>query len=252
MKLLVDIGNTRIKWALARDHALLESGAFSYEEIEVFLSRRVSNIELLMLANVTSAGKPQIVEKISTWCQKNDVLLQHARVQKECVGLTVAYEELKNLGVDRWLAMVGAWQLHRCACVVIDSGSAITVDYLDNAGVHLGGLIVPGKNLLRKTLFDNTSAVKVPESELPRQWRPGVDTKPCVTNGLAAMLKGFVCEALAHTKLLPGMECGKIVLTGGDAQLLGNMISDAQLGENHGFELEITPQLVLHGLHCVS
>ena len=116
------------------------------------------------------------------------------------------------------------------------------MDYVDASGVHQGGLIVPGKEFLRRSLFDSTDSVKVPGFDLPEKWQPGDDTAICVQNGVAAMLKGFVREALEGVP-----NSTKCILTGGDAESVL-----ALLGKDHGFDIELQSQLVFLGLICVS
>lgn len=255
MKLLIDIGNTRIKWALASSDGLLGSGALGYEELNTFLSSLEGNVEKVVLATVLKSENPEVSETLGAWCESKSISLEEVAVQKTCSGLTVAYDHLENLGVDRWLAMVAAWSKYQRACIIIDAGSAITVDYIDASGNQLGGLIVPGKDMLRRTLFDNTAAVKVPELEISQSWLPGIDTQPCVANGIAAMIRGLVFEVLNKLNSLDGMKSSVVLLSGGDAELISGALKDwnrSQLDQDHTLDTENAPQLVLQGLHYVS
>ncbi len=240
MKLLLDVGNTRIKWMLVGGPDLPAAGVALLKNLPDFFSDVVMQVKGVAINAValSSVAGPKVDEKICTWVQQCfGFAPMVAKVQRQCAGVEVAYAELQNLGVDRWLAMLGAWSKRRSAAIVVDAGSAITVDYIAADGMHEGGVIVPGLNLMRQALFLNTSSVKVPELVLPPRWAPGKDTVPCVANGLAAMVVGFLSEVVGKR---PG---AVVLLTGGDAEVIQPYFDSAV--EHH-------PQLVLEGLMCVS
>jgi type III pantothenate kinase len=145
------------------------------------------------------------------------------------------------MGVDRWVAMIGARAEFRSALCVVDAGTAITIDAIDRNGVHLGGQIIPGIQLMRKSLSTNTSEIGLVGRKIAD---PGSgmqlfasNTQAAVRNGVLGAACGSVERAvriMRSTGLRP-----KIVLTGGDAsrilkQLDGNVIH--------------RPNLVLQGL----
>ncbi len=240
MKLLFDVGNTRIKWMLADGGEAEDAGALLLDELSALfatLDERLKGVSVTSVA-LACVATPDVEKKISNWAQQRfGVAVVVARVQRHFAGVEVAYQELSHLGVDRWLAMLGAWSLRPSAAIVIDAGSAITVDYLSAHGQHEGGLIVPGLNLMRKALYQNTSSVKVPALGLPAEWEPGVDTMPCVANGLAAMASGFLSAVVQKRS------GANVILTGGDADALLPYFD---------VSVESRPQLVLEGLMCVS
>lgn len=239
MRCLVDVGNTRLKWVIERDGVRLRFGAVSLgcdSEIESFFEKELSSARVNKVL-VSSVNSSSINDRISRWSSdKLGVEPQFAKVRKSYAGITVAYEDIRNLGVDRWLAMLGAWSKHKAPCAVVDAGSAITVDYIDEKGLHLGGLIVPGVSLMRRALFNETASVKVDALTLPQNWQPGCDTLPCVANGLSAMLRGFVDEVSARSE--------KVLLTGGDADVVSPLFAKKKKVEMH-------EHLVIDGLMCL-
>ncbi len=238
MNLLFDLGNTRCKWALEEEGAFSESGIVRYRDLHSLAAvcRSHHRIEKVLISSVVADERNQ---ELTRWVVKHvGVTPKFAKVVKQFAGVTVAYDNVDNLGVDRWLAMLGAWKTLERSCVVVDAGSAITVDYLAANGTHLGGLIVPGFGMMRHALLEKTNAVNVNALTLPRAWQPGCDTLPCVANGLSALLKGFLAEVITKYEARP-----KVLLAGGDARLLGAALA---------IEAEVREHLILEGLICLS
>ncbi len=240
MRYLFDIGNTRIKWGLVEGGIIVQSGALLPGELGEFCSGvSASKAGELSSVSISSVAGDDLSDEIAAWSRDSLGLVPYiASVERELAGVCVGYDKLENLGVDRWLAMIAAWQRCQGRCIIISAGTAITVDYLDGAGRHEGGLIVPGLNLMRQALFDHTDAVKADPFELFAGWEPGTDTKPCVANGITAMIKGFVAEVCGgEYESLP------VFLAGGDAKPLSVWLEK---------RVEVVPHLVLEGLMCVS
>ncbi len=232
MILLIDAGNTRYKWALAYNGEIRQAGVAKSSVKEVRDVLHPNSIDEILISSVVGA---QVSEGLGSSCKELfGVAPYFAKVQKSFKGVTVAYQNVGNLGVDRWLALLAGKQKAGGGCVVIDAGTTITVDYLDDNGCHSGGLIVPGVSMMRGALFENTAAVKVESLTLPQKWSPGRDTMPCVSNGLSAMLKGFLEQV---TGLATGPT--KILVTGGDADLVNSLIASSA---------EVHDHLVLEGL----
>lgn len=235
MNLLLDAGNTRWKWALEQDYTLVDSGVIDSHNVEKLETKLDDLVPQGLSGFRISSVVAEKNTKISEWGQR--VLGLQARfaiVKKEHRGLTASYANVANLGVDRWLAMLAAWEKIRSACLIIDAGSALTVDYLDESGMHQGGLIVPGIAMMRRALFEKTSAVKVESIAISHDWQLGCDTIPCVSNGLSAMIKGFIAELVAKAD-----KKVKILITGGDALSVKSFLSQ---------NVEVHDHLVLEGL----
>ena len=143
------------------------------------------------------------------------------------------------MGVDRWLAVLAAYGEWQQACLIVDCGSAVTVDMVDNDGRHRGGYIAPGIQLMRRALFRDTDAVKVAALTPGSQVDPADNTADAVNRGLLLMVVGLVTEA--HRWLMT--ECKTpvaVVVTGGDGEPVGAMLAS--------IEAHIRPDLVLDGL----
>ncbi|MYM65205.1 type III pantothenate kinase [Pseudomaricurvus sp. HS19] len=241
MQLQLDIGNTRIKWRCLQGGAVVRRGV---------VSRRDAGDDREVLRQLTAAAGAGVVEVLvaSVAGAEFDRLLdahldtaygvrpRFARATAEAAGVTSGYAEPQRLGVDRWLAVLATSRFPGDRWLVLDCGSAVTLDVLQ-AGSHLGGYIVPGLRLMSESLFAQTAQVKV---GLPRVEgsQPGTTTEEAVGRGVRLMVAGLVREAVCH---LEGPATSPLVLTGGDAAAVAGLL--------RGWPgLRIEEDLVLDGL----
>lgn len=244
--LLIDVGNTRLKWGLedAGNFTLGESVPSSEAGVaELFDSVLADFIpERVALANVAA---PALTHQIAVRANQQWQLdiEEYASVHEAC-GLRNSYVEPTKLGIDRWAAMIAAWHKIKAPVCVISSGTALTIDLVDQAGKHLGGLIVPGYRLMQQALLDK--GPRLPDAihaELTAgAFQFGKNTLDCLAQGgrlaLTALVERAVAEACADLGREPA-----IMLTGGDAQML-----QADLNIQTIYE----PGLVLHGLALLA
>jgi type III pantothenate kinase len=156
------------------------------------------------------------------------------------IGLKVAYENPAEYGIDRALAAWRAWGIFKKSCVVIDIGTAITVDAIDNNSEVRGGFIFPGGEIMSNALAAQTGLPKVSPEMNCREI--GRSTKSCIACGITGGLIGAV-EAL-HAKASAEVGSGeRVVITGGGAEKLLMHLS---------FPAEYYPNLVLEGLGLAS
>lgn len=245
----LDLGNTRIKWRLWRNQLEFDVGACGYESDLHRVINDATNgspiIECIKLASVVSAERLQtVLIQCESLCAKAPEI---AKVQALCGGLTPAYQHLNNLGVDRWLALLATHHRYRSHCVVVGCGTAMTVDLLLSNGQHLGGYIVPGRELMREALFLRTGSVRLTELPIPTDLQPGNDTVPAVAKGIVVMLQSLVENAFDYLRAktielhsdASHNESIKIVMTGGDAPTILPFIKGEPVYNEH---------LVLDGL----
>jgi type III pantothenate kinase len=141
------------------------------------------------------------------------------------------------MGVDRWLAMLAAWQrLHAAVCVV-DAGSALTIDLVDSSGQHSGGYIIPGSFLMERALLLDTGRVRFAE-QVEYGLAPGVSTAQAVRHGIALAQVGAVGLAIDRAD-----QPMQLVFTGGGAQQLRDLL---------GRDGELVPELVFDGLEIMA
>jgi type III pantothenate kinase len=223
-RLLIDLGNTRVKWAWAhaaeRGAELDTDSAGQGDEAEFERACRETGRPApaeILLASV--AGEERAQGIIDTCAGLWNATVRRLRTRAEQGGVRCAYAEPSRLGVDRWLALVGAVAQYGKPVAVWDVGTAATLDAVDADGQHLGGLILPGPEIMRISLGEKTR-LNVPASlEGIRQLRPGRGTRECIAHGILAAQVGaarwFLQEVAAETSGLP-----TLVVTGGGAELV--------------------------------
>ncbi len=165
--LVIDIGNSRMKWGLRGTHGWLALGVTPNSEIGTLALRDWQNLPRPMrVVGVNVAGEAarvRVEAQLARWRVAPEWLIADAAA----CGVTNRYARPAQLGPDRWASLVGARQrstaidLFPPACVVVNAGTAVTVDALDLDGVFRGGLILPGLRLMLRALAENTSALKV-------------------------------------------------------------------------------------------
>ena len=170
-----------------------------------------------------------------------------ATVRAAC-GVTTAYREAARLGVDRFLALIGAWRRVGGACVVADCGTAVTVDAINDHGVHQGGLIMPGLQLMQSSLGLGTDRLPMPDEEGNAATSDlfARDTQSAVANGCRRMFMAAVTSAACEMQaqlVNDGADRAALLVTGGDSGLLVGAA---------GVDAEHHPHLVLEGLSVFS
>jgi len=161
--LLFDVGNTRVKWAIADGDALLRSGAIPIDKLKeqgfaALATRLPQKVTAVMVSNV--AGQ-DVAKRLASFARiRYDLDARFCRSEREAFGVTNGYRQPRRLGVDRWAAMIGARAESKSALCIVDAGSAITIDALDREGRHLGGQIIPGLRLMGKSLKRDTSGMR--------------------------------------------------------------------------------------------
>lgn len=219
MDLLVDIGNARIKWGLqdgdswTDGEAQLHKGR-AFKDIARPIWKDLVQPERVIVSNV--AGR-EYEKSVQTWIKRRwKVVPEFLRSQASQCGVTNAYQVPERLGADRWANLIAAHAYYPGPAVIIDCGTAITIDALDAAGRHLGGLIVPGIDLMSAALVGNAAGIELNEPGSQSVSLLGSSTESAVAGGVlytAVALVDRVCQDLRA-------ELGKatgMLLTGGDA-----------------------------------
>jgi type III pantothenate kinase len=249
MRLLLDIGNTRIKWAVHTDQGLDEQQAIAHAGLSVAqLGTQVfapcGQVTQLLVSNVAGPAMAEQVRQAARDCWQIEPQFMVSPASAMVVGRTLrnAYAEPAKLGVDRWLAMMAAHTQQGVAkneaALVVSVGTAMTIDAITADGQHLGGLIVPGPDLMMHSLMHSTSDIAV----RAQQGRQGDaffadNTLGCVYQG--AMQATVALIEAAHARLLSHTGSARLLLTGGAAPAL-----QGELKTPH----QLIPDLVLRGL----
>ena len=225
MRLLLDLGNTRLKWALhAPPLGWFAHGAVDWqqdmapalESAWAGLPQPPTVIAASVVDTVREAQVANVIERLFACAPR------WLRPPASACGVRNAYAEPQRLGVDRFLAMVAAHADGRAPCVLAGVGTALTLDALAADGRHLGGLIAPGPRLMQQSLLDATARVR-PE-------RPGEiveladNTADAVASGCwqaaAALVERFATRSAVRLGAMPAL-----ILGGGDAAPLLPLLS---------------------------
>lgn len=238
MLLECDLGNSRCKWRLINRGHIVDRGVLNYLGVShawplpgsVVTRVRASSVAV---TNINTLFNAELAERYG-------VSAEWAESASSCAGVTNAYADFSCLGVDRWLAMLAAYNGYGAA-IVVDAGSALTVDVVDEDGLHLGGYIAPGAMLMSASLSKNTAKVKFGGSSIFQHQIMGQDTAGCVAAGIKAAQLGVVSSAI--NAVSPRNNASyRIIVTGGDA---------ADLVQSMGIKAEVVPDLVLDGLRWI-
>lgn len=234
-RLLLDAGNSRLKWAVVRGDQWLEQGNAAYSEL-FDLARILNQVDTCFIANV---AKNADVERVMSLLRARGLAPIQLRAQLQFDEVTNTYAQPATLGVDRWMGLVAARARSRRPCLVVSVGTAMTVDALSATGVFLGGLIVPGVELMRQALREGTAQVVAVAGEwhaFPR----------CTADGVESGIVSACCGAIAqqHAQLMKQAgEMPHCILTGGAAAVIAPHLA---------FEVELAPALVLEGMDLVT
>jgi type III pantothenate kinase len=232
--LLLDIGNSRVKWALVHPPEWIAEGVSPHDEAGKLLREwdRFPPPEKVIASNVAGEERARV---FSAYWQARDVPLHWMQPCQASSGVRNLYDHPEQLGSDRWAALVGARAKAQTACLVVSAGTAVTVDALNEHGEFIGGLILPGKHLMLKGLVAGTHALEDfagQATDFPR------NTADAMASGITTALSSAVQTAFQRLTSI----CAKpppCILTGGDADWLANHL---QIG------VIIAPRLVLEGL----
>jgi type III pantothenate kinase len=234
-RLLIDAGNTRLKWAVADGGSWREQGSAPYSDLSA-------------LANVLDAGLRCYIASVGSAQQENQIrtLFEAAAIAPTWLAAAGQFSDIRNgyenpqqLGVDRWMGLIGARQRTREAVLVVSAGTAMTVDALAANGEFLGGLIVPGYALMRQALQQGTARVEAGDGHCQTFPRSTVDA---VESGIVAALCGAIVRQHVHLAAMAGT-VPQCLLTGGDAEKL---LPSLPITAQHVLAL------VLEGIDCVA
>lgn len=238
MNLLIDMGNTRLKWGGAKAGQFITGQSLANVRLNrqalVDLWQGIARPRRIAISCVSASQLLELVQWVAVelWPDADIVLV---KPQAQAFGVTNAYQQPGKLGVDRWLSLVAVWQQYQSPACIVDCGTAITVDLIDADGRHQGGLISPGLTLMKKSLGQGTEALRFSETV----YAVGLsdNTEAAIYSGTLMAAVGMIEHVLA--KQPPNL---RLILTGGDAELIAGQL---------GIPSTVDPDLVLRGLLCV-
>jgi len=247
MILVIDVGNTRLKWAWLTSTGLSDQQAVIHRDAKpgiwtaaLFQSgRRASRV---LVSNVAGPAMARLLTKYSKKAFR--VVPEFVTATAEHNGLVNGYLDARLLGADRWLSLIAAWTRARSALCVVDAGTAVKIDSVDAGGHHLGGLIVPGIHMMREVLMSRTSDI-ARAADLSTPSLAGVlanNTIGAVSRGAVFALAGMADRVAETIEQATGVR-PKLFVTGGDAGMITGLMRTKG---------EVVPDLVLQGLAVLA
>jgi type III pantothenate kinase len=243
VKLLLDLGNSRCKFAIVEKGDLKQYEAQNYGPFGKLysvksLSDQYSDADEVVISSVLSEEmNSQIKETLLNGAAKNVFFLAP---EENSFGVKLAYADPSNMGVDRVAALIGAKEKYSGNSCIVDCGTAITIDVLDAKGVHQGGVILPGIKVMKKALLSNTK-IEVSDADVEFDVLSKTTEGAIHTGCISAVVGGVEHVVNKMASDYDGFD--QIVITGGDAEKIKSYLS---------MQADMDNTLVLDGLKVVS
>jgi type III pantothenate kinase len=236
--LQLDVGNSSAKWRLLKDGLVVARGKYvaSDKASRYVLLNCAEQLDQVWISSV--AGPAAESELAALLLEQWGVEPWFARTRAHTGNLSNSYDDPARMGVDRWLAMLAGRAREAGRICVVDAGSALTIDIVDESGQHEGGYIIPGPLLMERALLLDTDRVRFDE-EVDYALSPGSSTAEAVRHGIALAQAGAVALAINRG----GSEAMALLFCGGGGEAL------MQLLDRGG---SYVPDLVFEGLGVMA
>jgi type III pantothenate kinase len=235
MILAIDAGNTRTKWGVFDDQGLLVEQGVADNLDPNALGEQFKALQGIRRAVASNVAGDVVGARITLVLAGLNLPVLWVKPQAVACGVSNGYQMPETLGSDRWAALIAAWNTYHAPCVVVNAGTAMTVDALSGQGEFLGGLILPSLGLMRVSLATGTASV----APTAGYWRDFPNTTAdAVQTGMLAALGGTVRHMVKLLELREG-RTPVCVMSGGDAETLAPALAMPAI---------LSPHLVLHGL----
>ena len=236
--LQLDVGNSSAKWRLLRGEQIVERGNYRPGDnvSESLLLDCTEQLDHIWVASVAASATEEDLAALlmARW----GITPWFARTEVQTGSLRNSYTDASRMGVDRWLAMLGAREREQGRLCVVDAGSALTIDIVSGCGQHEGGYIIPGPALMERALLLDTDRVRF-EEEVAYALEPGKSTAEAVRHGIALAQAGAVELALQKA----GSESMALFFSGGAGETLMSMVQRSS---------RWAPDLVFEGLAAMA
>jgi type III pantothenate kinase len=236
--LQLDVGNSSAKWRLLNDGRVVARGKYlaGDEASRSVLLNCTEQLDQVWISSVAGSAAESELETLLV--QRWGIDPWFARTQACTGSLANSYEDPARMGVDRWLAMLAGRARAAGRICVVDAGSALTIDIVDDSGRHEGGYIIPGPVLMERALLLDTDRVRFDE-EVDYALSPGSSTAAAVRHGIALAQAGAVALAIDRD----GDEVMQLLFCGGGGEALMHLLDRGG---------SYVPDLVFEGLGVMA
>jgi type III pantothenate kinase len=237
--LLFDAGNSRCKWAWIENGIWLRQGVLGNADTAAWqaLQHTFAQLEVPQKILVSNVAGEAMEKRLRALCAVWACPVEFVVAQAGQCGVRNSYGQAAQLGSDRWAALIAAWQRVHGACLVVNCGTATTVDALSGSGEFLGGLILPGIELMQRSLLDNTARLGQEMDGAVRDFPR--NTADAIASGAMRATIG----AIQHQYSLLAAQHMHCILSGGAAN---------SLMPHLGLAAEQVDNLVLHGMQIIG
>ena len=236
--LCIDAGNTRIKWGIHGGRSWVATGTIATGD-SATLAASWKNAPAVQHAIASNVAGAKVQAHLESACAPPGIVLRTIRSEARQLGVVNGYGDPAQLGADRWAALIAAHHGERGHKLVVNAGTALTIDALTDDGQFLGGLIVPGPALMRRSLDRGTAGLRLTEGtfhEFP------ASTPDAITSGALQAAVGAIAR-VADAMTRRGVAPGRIVLSGGAAPEIAAQLPNAFV---------VHENLVLDGLALIA
>ena len=222
--IVVDVGNTRIKWGRCAGSMVAEAAALPPGDVEAWSKQWDAWTLTANVPWIIAGVHPTRRDELAAWLTKHGAPVKMLTTYRD-LPLTVGLPAPGGVGIDRLLDAVAANARRRpdAGAIVVDAGSAVTVDYVDAQGVFRGGVIFPGFGLMAKSLHDFTALLPVVSPD-PQAMPPGQSTVPAIQAGILAAVVGGVERVVSEYQTTSLANCD-LFITGGDGPIIAASLS---------------------------
>ena len=214
-KLLLDLGNTRIKASVYKNQKIQARKSFDYENLTIFFEYIEQLTKNYYEAVISNVKEKKYLKMVLNFLEKKKITFRVIEPKISSCGLSNRYNNPKELGSDRWCAAIGAFSLKRNSNImIVHLGTTIVIDIVDENGYFQGGSIAPGYKLLLNALkigTNNLNDIHDGQYEFPAK-----GTKNAVFTGIINSIYGQINIAYEILKKMQNSKV-EVILTGGDA-----------------------------------
>jgi type III pantothenate kinase len=241
---VADVGNTRIKWGLCSEEGISATAALPPDDPSAW-QQRIDSWRLTGLGNWAVSGvHPPRCDRLVDWLRQrgHGIVVVDTRGQLP-IGVNVRYPD--RVGIDRLLNVVAAVRHSsrgRVPAIIVDAGSAVTVDWVNDKGYFGGGSIFPGLQMMSQALHDHTALLPLVHISWPSLALPGLSTEQAIATGVYSAVVGGINTLIQ--RLSEGSEVKPhVFLTGGDAPLLSFAVTEP---------FDLWPEMTLEGIRLTA
>ena len=245
MIFLIDIGNSRTKYVqLIEGEISVPTQLNNTDFSAIYFAKHFSRASRIIVANV---AKSALTNELEHWCAEQKITCKQVHSEQKRNTLVSAYQEPSSLGIDRWLALLGTMHLYpQQNVLIIDAGTATTVDLLASNGQHQGGWILAGIKALFNSILSHSTLVHA-KSKTVASLAFGTNTSDNVNNACWAASLGMIEQAIIQAQQLGDVD--RIILTGGDGKTLTTLLLAQANSNSLSVEnIQFIDNLIFYGL----